>query len=329
MTADELRQRLTTSSVALDTKITNRLAIVEWWRPWAAGLAVCGAAVAGFSRLMAASDLSLALAVGGTVLAAACGLAIALMDYKKFEISSEAKAAMAVAEEALKELSSRESELARASEKIEQIIGEARDFDAKRNHRIQALRLMIDVTEASLLKGLKVQTAAKRLLSLSAASLRGAIDWEAQDFLTVTIFRAGKDKSGADVMKPIAREWTDSGASAGGRAWPKGKGYTGVLWSLACADPRASVVEPDTSLPAASSKYPIDNPDPDREKRYLSVASFPILVGKDNEVWGVVTATSSRKGVFDHEGQLARQSAEVIRDVALVASLLVKLDPTP
>lgn len=326
MTAEELRARLTTTAGALDQKMVSRLAVVEWWRPLAAIGTVIGALVVAFSRIVSIDSISLGLAVGGSVFTATCGVAIALMDYRKFEISTEAKTALSVAEEALSELANRETELANASQRIDQIGAAATDFDAKRNSRIQALRLMIDVAEAAFLKNWKAQTAAKRLLQIPAAALRGAIDWESRDFLTITIFRAGKDKSGAEVMKPIAREWTDSAASAGGRAWPKGRGYTGVLWSLACGDPKASVVEPDTSLASVKKKYPVDNPDPDREDRYRSVASYPILIGKDNEVWGIVTATSSRKGVFDHEGRLPRQSAEAIRDVALIASLLVKLD---
>lgn len=329
MTAEELRKKLNTSSEALDTKMVNRLAVVEWWRPIAAIGAVLGALVAGMSRLIENGELSVGLAVGGAVFAATCGAAIALMDRKKLEISSEAKSSVAVAEEVILELSNREAELSVEKEKYQTLNQNATRFDAKRNSRIQALRLMIDVTEAALLKNLKVQTAANRLLQLPAATLRAAIDWESGDFLTVTIFRLGRDKSGVEVMKPIAREWTDSGASVGGRAWLKGKGYTGVLWALASADPKASVVEPDTSLPQMREKYPVDRGDPERENRYLSVASYPILIGKENEVWGIVTATSSRKGVFDHGGRLARQSAEAIRDVALVASLLVKLDAKP
>lgn len=106
----------------------------------------------------------------------------------------------------------------------------------------------------------------------------------------------------------------------------RGKGYTGVLWALASADRKFSIVEPDTSRESAREKYPVENSDPDREGRYRSVASFPITIGSGDDIWGIVTATSSRAGVFDHSGDLARQSVETIRDVALVAGLLAKLD---
>lgn len=104
MTLDELKGRLSIGSEELTTKVMNRIAIVEWWRPWAAGLAVIGAAVAGFSRLVTNDQVSVGMAVGGAVLAAVCSLAAALMDYKKLEISSEARNAFKLTEDALAEL---------------------------------------------------------------------------------------------------------------------------------------------------------------------------------------------------------------------------------
>lgn len=165
---------------------------------------------------------------------------------------------------------------------------------------------MIEVVEAALLNNLSARETAQRLLQFSAAPLRKAVDYQSQsdDLFTITIFKAETGEDGKERMVPIAREWTDSAASAGGRAWAKGKGYTGVLWQLASSNSQASVIEPDTETAGIRERYPVDHYDADKEATYRSVASYPITIGANDQVWGCVTATSSRAGVFDHAGEL-------------------------
>jgi hypothetical protein len=243
------------------------------------------------------------------------------MDYKKLEIGQDAKNAHTIADDALGELERADADLNTAKQAIE----DAKHFDNKRVHRIEANRLMIETVEAALLTGATADKSAEVLLRVAAARIRDAIDYQTGDFFTITVFKR-EERDGDTRMYPIAREWTDQATSAGGRSWAKGAGYTGVLWSLASDNPRASVVEPDTLLAGIAEKYPVSPRDAAREGRYRSVASFPITIGSANDVWGAVTATSDRPRVFDHKGDLARQSVETIRDVAVAAGLLAKLD---
>jgi hypothetical protein len=326
MSATELRQRLAAGRDGYLTKLTERIAIVEWWRPWAAGGAVAGALVAGLSRLFT-GDLSVGLAVGGAVFAAVCGLAIALMDYKKLEISGDARSAHALVDDALAELETCERQLTADAAAAAAAAQAAKEFDARRHARIEAVRLMIETLEAALLKGKSAAETAELLLRIAADPIRRAVDYKAGDLFTLTIFkREARTAAEGERMHPIAREWTDPAAADGGRSWEKGKGYTGVLWSMASANRKISLVEPDTSLEGVREKYPVDTADLQRENRYRSIASFPITIGPDDGIWGIVTATSSRPLVFDHRGDLARQSVETVRDVALIAGLLAKLD---
>lgn len=326
MSLTDLRVRLKSGEKSFLGKYSDRVAVLERWRPWFAVGAVLGALIAAVARLFE-GGWGIGLTVGGAVFAATCGALVALMDFKKLEISQEAMDAHSIADDALIELEAREADLAQSNQRAAAALSEAESFDKRRLSRIEAVRLMVETIEAALITSATTEKSAERLLKVAAARIRSAVDYRTGDFFTLTIFkREARDPAEGERMHPIAREWTDPGAAVGGRSWAKGEGYTGVLWSLAADNSKASVVEPDTSLPGVAERYPVSNPNAAREARYRSVVAFGITVGKSNEVWGVVTATSDRAGVFDHRGDLARQSVETVRDVALAAGLLVKLD---
>lgn len=319
-----MRGRLASAQQTLFEKFSDRIARVEGWRPIFAGFGVIGALLVAVARAFT-GDLGLGLTIAGAVMAAAGGALVVLMDFKKLEIAQDAKNVMQVADDTLAALEARDTEIGLVRDAAATSAAQATAFDAKRLARIEAIRLMIESIEAALLSDADVVTSAQRLLAAAAANLRRAVDYGGGDFLTFTIFQR-QAVAGEERMQPIAREWTDRArADAGGRHWTRGYGYTGVLWILAEANHTASVVERDTALPGVREKYRVSDPIADQESRYRSIASFPILVGKTNVVWGVVTATSDRTDVFDHEGDLARQSVETVRDVALAAGLLVKM----
>lgn len=319
---DELHVKLRDGEKSLVEKYSKRIDQIEFWRPWFGLAAVIGALVVGVVRVLPLPDAAgLGFTILGAILAAVGGGLVVLMDYKKLEISQDAKNALQIADDTLQTLKTRETELASARETVEQ----AREFDEKRLARIEAIRLMIESIEAAFLKNADVRKSAEQMLEIASGKLRRAMDYHAGDFLTFTLFqRTGEGED--EQMRPIAREWTDKDGSVElGRSWKKGDGYTGMLWQMALANSEAQVVESDTQLPDVRARYRVPNSDPVREGRYRSVASFPILIGKDNEVWGVVTVTSDRSNVFGHTSNLARQSVEAVRDVALAAGLLAKL----
>ena len=321
---DELRTELRSGEKKLLDKFSERIGRVEGWRPIFGVVAVLGAMAAAIARAIP-NELGLGLTIFGALLAAGGGALVVLMDYKKLEISQDARDAHKLADDALAGWGACKDDLLEERSVALSAVKAATMFDAKRLARIEAIRLMIESIEAAFLSDADAETSAKNLLIAAVGNLQRAVDYNAGDFLTFTIFkRTGEAQT--EIMTPIAREWTDRDRAAeDGRAWIKGEGYTGVLWNLAETNPKASVVEADTSLPGVREKYPVTNRNDEREKRYLSVASFPILIGKENTIWGAVTATSDRHGVFDHSGNLARQSVEAVRDVALAASLLAKL----
>lgn len=319
---ESLRGRLRASEKTLLDKFSDRVRHVEQLRPIFGFVAVAGALIAALARAVP-GVWGVGLTVAGAVVGSAGGALVVLMDFKKLEISQDAKDAHRTADEAIQALATKALELDAATALAE----EAVLFDRKRLARIEATRLMIESVEAAFLSSADAQRSAMLLLQNAIFSLRNAVDYRAGDFLTFTIFQKVK-RGRVELMQPIAREWTDVREAANlGRSWKRGEGFTGSLWSLAHDNRKASVVEPDTQKPEAH-RYKVDSADPERERRYRSVASFPILVGRENEIWGVVTATSDRPGVFDHTGDLARQSVETVRDIALVASLLAKLRPS-
>lgn len=317
---EDLRAQLRKGEQSFFDKFSARITYVERLRPIFGFVAVGGAMIAAIARAIP-DPLGLGLVVTGAVVAAAGGGFVVLMDFKKLEISQEGRDAHKTADDAIEALAAKTTELGGAEDRFRQAVA----FDLKRLARIEATRLMIESVEAAFLKQADVSKSATQMLKRAISNLRTAIDYETGDFLTVTVFQ--KTGSGARPrMTPLAREWTDEpDDSQLGRSWKRGQGYTGHLWSLATDNPFANVVEPDTQRREAQERYKVENADPAREARYRSVASFPILVGEDNQIWGVVTATSDRAGVFDHSGDLARQSVETVRDVAIVASLLAKL----
>lgn len=317
---DDLRARLRRGEQSFFDKFSARITHVERLRPIFGFVAVGGAMLAAVARAIPGA-WGLGLVVAGAVVAAAGGGFVVLMDFKKLEISQDAREAHKAADDAIEALAVKTGELGAAEERFK----EAVTFDRKRLARIEATRLMIESVEAAFLKSADVSKSGQQLLKRAISALRTAVDYRAGDFLTVTLFQ--KTGAGAqERMAPIAREWTDEREALQlGRSWKRGRGYTGRLWSLAKDDPFASVVEPDTQKQEAQVRYKVDKADHAREGRYRSVASFPILVGEDNRIWGVVTVTSDRPGVFDHTGDLPRQSVETVRDIAMVASLLAKL----
>lgn len=314
-----LRQQLRGNERSLIDKFSARIAQVEKLKPWFGIAAIVGTLLVAVARFLPAGGMF--LTIGAAAVTALAGIVVVLLDFKKLEIAQEAKGAHEIADEAISALEASQLEASAAQRRCD----DAARMDVKRLARIDATRLMIESISAAGLTNADQAASAGRLLERAVSTLRNAVDYEAGDFLTFTIFQVQGART-SPRMVPIARQWTDLNAAQSlGRSWRVGEGYTGRLWEHAKNDPAAHVIESDTASSDALGRYRVPGASPDREARYRSVASFPILVGENNKVWGAVTATSNRPGVFDHSGQMAKQNVETVRDVALAASLLANL----
>jgi hypothetical protein len=316
---DEIEAVLKVERHGVLEKFSDRIKLLESRRPWIVGIGVMGAGVAAFSRIDPTGTVGLVMAIAGGIVAALSGLAFAAFDFKKLEISADLLTAENAAEDAVREGRRIEADL-------KLIENGATALDARRRERFTAIADMLQQTEAGLIGKHSPAETAERLLRRSIASIRKATDYDAADFFTVTIFQR-QTIDDHEVMVRVAVEWTDpQRALAGRRTWKLGFGYTGVAWQRALTNPNGDVIIEDTFTEEAQNQYPVEKRDPAREALYRSVAAIPILTGPENDVWGIVTATSDRVGMFTRStahGQV--QNVEMIRDIARVAALLAGL----
>lgn len=317
MNEASLRARLKIGKIGLLEKYSARLDSIEGLRLWMVGVGVVGAFTVALSKAFE-GGIGVGLAIAGAISVAIGGLVVARLDYRKLEIVREAKDAHDVAEQALDLLHER----GRAIETAETL-------DRKRRERLLAIEQMLEAVEIGLIKKRNAAEVATIMLSRSIAAIRKAIDYEASDFLTVTIFQKMQSADGEEMCR-IGWQWTDPAkGEAGGRSWKLGQGYTGSAWNNALVNPDGDVIEADTHLEHCRKQYPVENSQASRENLYRSVAAIPILVGATNEVWGVVTATSDRSSVFQRDTSNVKvQNVDMIRDVARIAALLAGLEQT-
>lgn len=304
---------------AVFSKYSDRILHLESFRPWLVGLGALGALIAALSRLDPDGTPGLVALIVGVVFAFVGAACAAAMDFKKIELGAQLKSLEEMAEKAIQ----LGREVAADRKKLEE---GAAVLDRRRRGRLQAIEQMLQAIEAGLLasdEDAKKATAAT-MLRRSITSIRNAVDYHATEFFTVSIFRREDER-----MVRIAAEWTNPDlAGNGGRNWKKGQGYTGGAWHRAETNPNGDVVLSDTTPDHVAEEYPVEGRDAERERHYKSVAAIPILIRHNNEVWGVVTATSDRIGMFDRSGP-GRQNVEMIRDIARIAALLAGLNGQP
>lgn len=312
----EIRPEVRKGASKLLAKFRERISFVESLKLLWIVMGVLGALVAGISRGID-GPLGFGLTIGGVTATALSGIAIGFLDRRKLEISQDAADAHEKSDAALDLAESLVSTLETSTQSVEA-------FDRKRRERLLAGQKMIEVLEASLVTGSgDVERTAEAMLRAAIQSIRSAVEYKGSDFFTLTIFRRVQE-DGNEVMRRIAAQWTDPALAAkGGRDWHLGQGYTGVAWQNGLTNPNGDVIIGDTQAPGVPAQYPVPKPDPQREALYRSVASIPILVKSQNEVWGVVTATTDRPNVFVRDMEnLKVQNVEMIRDVARIAALL-------
>lgn len=303
----ELRRRLRADEVSFLDKYAGRIDAMERARPCFVAGGVIGAAVVGFGRFIEGTP-GVVVSTIGIVAALIFGGLVGWADFRKLEISREARSAMTVADDAL----DRAGGYATA-------LDEQTRRRSLREERLKVGTLLREAIASAVASGFDVGDAIDSMLDSAKLRLVAACDFNAAEYWALTVFSLGES---GDEMEKIAALWNDATTSAQqSRGWRRGEGFTGVAWRN-----ERAVVVPDMTAPGMAEEYPVPGTkhrDHDRQ-RYRSAASYPVVV--DGAVWGVVTATSDRPGRFDLSGTEGAESARVIQDVAGHMALLATIE---
>jgi len=302
-----LRRRLRTDEGTLLDKYTGRIDAIERGRPWFVAGTVVGAALTGIGRLMPGEG-GVVTSTVGIVTALIFGGLVGWADFRKLEISREARGAMVIADEAIE----RADEYARA-------LDQQSRRRSLRDERLKAGTLMREAMALAVAGGLDIGDAIDAMLDSAKLRLVAACDFDAAEYWAVTVFVL--DEDGGE-MEKIAALWNDATSSARpSRTWRKGEGVTGVAWRN-----ERPVIIADMTAPGPGEECRGER-DKHRDhdgQRYRSAAGYPVVV--DGAVWGVVTATSDRPGRFDVVGLDGVEAARVVQDIAGHTALLATVE---
>ena len=213
---------------------------------------------------------------------------------------------------------------------IRRQIGDMQRIDTQRLQMQSAFSLMLEQTEQLLVASPRpgIEKAIKNLFDVCQAELLASMGMTYADKMTISVYKVVR-KSSAEAScleivlnrKPNKAEEQDYVS----RSWQKGEGYSGQAWMSA-----NEVIVPDTMLLPASlhtNKLGAQaKEDPKAElSRYRSVASLPIFVGVENEVWGVVSVTTNQPDKFstDLQDDVASQNVETVRILSKMIAVLV------
>lgn len=304
---DSLRRELRADEGALLDKYAARIDAIELGRPFFVAGTVIGAALAGFARFLNGAP-GLVLTVIGLMMSVVFGLLVGWADYRKLELSREARRAMRIADQSL----------ARADAFAASLDNEVRHRQG-REDRLEASALMREAMATAVASELEMGDAADMMLDTAKLRLVAAFRFDAAEYWAVTVFREDPDEA---EMTKIAALWNDATTSAEpGRSWKKGEGFTGVAWRN-----ESPVIVPDMQSPGMAETYPVPQHkfrNHDRQ-RYRSAASYPVVV--EGAVWGVVTATSDRVGRFDLATPDGSEAARTVADIAAHIGLLATIE---
>ncbi len=302
-----LRTRLRGGEATLLDKYSGRLDVVERVRPWLVAGAGIGATLIAASRLVEGTA-SVIVATVGIVATLIFGILVGLADFRKLEISREAREAMTVADEAL----------ARAAIDAAALDDQSRRR-ALRDERLSAGKIMREIIGVAAAGGYAIGDGLDTMLDAAKLRVVAACGFDAAEYWAITIFTL--DPAVQEMMK-IAALWNDVTASVRpSRGWGPGEGFTGVAWMGG-----GPVVVPDMTLPGVADAFQLP-PGKRRDHdglRYRSAAAIPIFV--ENAVWGIVTATSDRANRFDLATPGGAEAVEAVRDISQHAALLAIMD---
>ncbi|KZL00473.1 hypothetical protein PsAD14_03859 [Pseudovibrio sp. Ad14] len=252
------------------------------------------------------------IGIGGAVLTLLGGLALLFLEQDQTSDMDKARRAI---ETARVYLSNREE--------IQRQFDDMRKLDSKRRSLISALQAMREVSEQSAYTG-EVDTAKslKDLFDVSLNQLLPAMGYQSGEFHSISVYKV-RSVSGEDELLEglVDRRSNRIEEVAPGRTWAMGEGFTGAAWQR-----NSELIIDDSAHHTIKSAFYV--PDgkirEDDHERYRSIASFPIRVGTEGKVWGIVTISSDMVGRFSTNGAAgATQNVEAARTVAGMVALLV------
>lgn len=187
------------------------------------------------------------------------------------------------------------------------------------------LEMQTDIYEGceSMDKAQPIENVVRTILQLGSVNLPAAIGFDNRERWAFSVFRRVGEGE-AEVMQRIAVHWADrDGEQREGRSWKKQQGFTGWAWH-----DNAEVIVQDVNAVEEGGKFHAapGMAHQDDNQRYVSAAAIPIKVGTNDELWGVVTATSNVAGRFKRNPHDVRsQNVETVRVLARLIATQVAL----
>jgi hypothetical protein len=213
-------------------------------------------------------------------------------------------------------------EAEKIQERLQEVLSEYPNIDQMIN-LYTATRLMRDALEQACSATVPSESEiVGKLLLVAETPILAAAGFGIDDLYTICIYQAVLEDDGVRNQLKLVEHLRKIGCDkASARAWPEGRGVTGVAFSKA-----AEIVVPDLQSPTAQSIFGTSEPALHRDydlDRYASIVSVPIMVEGQPKPWGVVSATNDLIGHFNHEDEPSLKNEEAIRALAQYAALAV------
>lgn len=189
---------------------------------------------------------------------------------------------------------------------------------------VQAIYIMRSVLEsvASSDAEMKDDRIAKLVLEACDRELPISMGFQQADQWTIGLYQALDSSDGRKELKCIATKRAIPCELSEARTWKEGTGIAGVCFSI-----RDEVVIPDLQAEGINTVFgaALNEPRTYDASRYRSMVAIPIVVGSNDEPWGIVAATNDRIDHFSGAtgGGLANQ--EGARALAHMVALGVAL----
>ncbi len=232
---------------------------------------------------------------------------VGIFDRKRADLTKHSKESLALAEEFLDREDGLNSRIA---------AGEA--LDGKRTFLLNGVKAMLEAAERAAGEA-DIAKSVKAVLDASTYFLEGAIGFETGERWNLSVFQIIPAAAGAPAtMRRIAFTCAEPPAEPTiDRHWNLNEGFTGKAWQA-----NDEEVWPDIRIREVASRFTVPavkRKDGDTE-RYVSIAVVPIRVGKDEPMWGTVTATSDKAGCWVRDPTDPRE--QNLRAVRMLAQII-------